>query len=410
LSGLGIATEIADGRIEGTRLQPEFHGLLNDLQVAAAQALFEHETGVLVAPTAFGKTVVGAWLIARRQTDTLVLVHTRQLMDQWIRRLEEFLQPPPGTIGQIGAGKKHATGLVDVAILQSLIHRGEVNEAVEHYGHVIFDECHHISARNFELVARAARARYITGFSATVERRDGHHPIIFMQCGPVRHRVTVEKQQATDLLTRIVRVRATGFVLADALARLNSLTIHDVYDCLIHDEQRNQLIIADALLCLQKGRWPLILTERREHLKYLAESLSSAVPNLVVLTGGMTQKQRQAKIADLQQSAPRVVLATGRYLGEGFDDQRLDTLRLALPISWKGTLAQYAGRLNRACPGKHDVEIYDYADLEVPMLKRMFQRRSGGYKRLGYSMHECDDDAYGRSTRTRVDGCRNIVS
>jgi superfamily II DNA or RNA helicase len=388
LKSLNIATEILDGRIEGVRLETEFHGLLNDLQAVAAQTLVEHETGVLVAPTAFGKTVIGAWLIARRQANTLVLVHTRQLMDQWIRRLEEFLQPPPGTIGQIGAGKKRPTGLLDVAILQSLIHRDDVSDAVERYGHVIFDECHHISARNFELVARAAKARYITGFSATVERRDGHHPIIFMQCGPVRHRVTVEKQQANDQLTRTVLVRATDFFLPDALARLNSLTIHDVYECLIHDEQRNQLIIADTLLCLQKGRWPLILTERREHLKYLAESLASAVPNLVVLTGGMTQKQRQTKIADLQQSAPRVVLATGRYLGEGFDDQRLDTLLLALPISWRGTLAQYAGRLNRTCPGKHEVEIYDYADLEVPMLKRMFQKRSGGYKRLGYTMHE----------------------
>jgi len=235
-------------------------------------------------------------------------------------------------------------------------------------------------------VTRAAKARYVTGFSATVERRDGHHPIIFMQCGPIRHRVTVEKQQASDRLTRTVRVRKTGFVLPDALARLNSLTIHDLYECLIHDEQRNQLIIADALHCMQKGRWPLILTERREHVKYLAGFLASAVPNLIVLTGGMTQKERGVSIKNLQESAPRLVLATGRYLGEGFDDQRLDTLLLALPISWKGTLAQYAGRLNRACPGKLEVEIYDYADLEVPMLKRMFQRRSGGYRRLGYSM------------------------
>ena len=305
-----------------------------------------------------------------------------------INRLDGFLKPQPGTIGQIGAGKDLGTGLVDVAILQSLIHKGEVNPLVEKYGQIIVDECHHIPARSFEQVASAVKARYVAGFSATVERRDGHHPIIFMQCGPVRHRVAVERQQASDGLTRAVRVRKTSFLLPDALAQLKSLAIYDVYESLIHDEQRNQMIVADALFCLERGCCPLVLTERREHLEYLAQYLAPVVSNLVILTGGMGQKQRKAAISNLQQEGPRLVLATGRYLGEGFDDDRLDTLLLAMPISWKGTLAQYAGRLNRTRAGKREVTIYDYADLEVPMLKRMFQRRLRGYKRLGYVTQE----------------------
>jgi superfamily II DNA or RNA helicase len=388
LQALGVSAGMDDRRTHGSNLQVQFHGELNELQTEAAEALLKHETGVLVAPTAFGKTVVGAWLIARRQVNTLVLVHTRQLMDQWVNRLDGFLKPQPGTIGQIGAGKDLGTGLVDVGILQSLVHKCEVNPLVEQYGQIIVDECHHISARSFEQVARAAKACYVTGFSATVERRDGHHPIIFMQCGPVRHRVTVERQQTSDHLTRAVRVRKTGFLLPDALAQLKSLTIHDVYEGLIHDEQRNQMIVADALSCLERGCCPLVLTERRDHLGYLAQCLGPVVSNLVILTGGMGQKQRKAAMSSLHQEGSRLVLATGRYLGEGFDDDRLDTLLLAMPISWKGTLAQYAGRLNRTRHGKHEVTIYDYADLEVPMLRRMFQRRLRGYKQLGYVTHE----------------------
>ena len=388
LEALRAPVVIDDKRVQGSPLHLQFHGELTELQSKAAEGILKHDTGVLVAPTAFGKTVVAAWLIARRGVSTLVLVHTRQLMDQWVNRLELFLKPPSGALGQIGAGKKQETGLIDVAILQSLIHQQSVNPVVERYGQIIVDECHHISARSFEQVVRAAKACYVTGFSATVERKDGHHPIIFMQCGPVRHRVTVAELQASDPIARTVQVRKTAFVLPDALAQLRSLTIHDAYESLIHDERRNQMIVADALLCLENGGCPLVLTERRAHLEDLVRRLAPVVSNLIVLTGGMSQKQRKAAISNLKQEGPRLVLATGRYLGEGFDDDRLDTLLLALPISWKGTLTQYAGRLNRSRQGKHTVTIYDYADMEVPMLRRMFERRRRGYRQLGYEMRD----------------------
>lgn len=214
-----------------------------------------------------------------------------------------------------------------------------------------------------------------------------------MQCGPIRHRVTVKTQQASDQIERLVLVRRTGFTLPEALKDLMSLTIHDVYESLIHNEQRNHKIVSDALSCIREGFNPLVLTERREHLDLLTKLLEPEIPNIVVLTGGMNQKQRKAAALSLRQEGQRLVLATGRYLGEGFDDDRLDTLLLALPISWKGTLAQYAGRLHRIREGKRLVTIYDYADLEVPMLKRIFQRRLRGYKQLGYKMDEAFTDS-----------------
>jgi len=388
LQTLGVATELDDKRTRGTSVEAQFHGNLNERQTEAAEALLKHESGVLVAPTAFGKTVVAAWLIGHRKVNTLVLVHRCQLMDQWIRRLNEFLKPPPGIIGQIGAGKKSETGLIDVAILQSLIHEHEVNPVIQQYGQIIVDECHHISAPMFEQIARATKARYIVGFSATVERKDGHHPIIFMQCGSVRHRVSIAGLQASDQMTRTVRVRRTGFLLPDTLAQLKSLSIHDVYESLVDDEHRNKAIVKDILSSLEEGRSPLLLTERRSHLEYFTQALAPLVPNLIVLSGGMGQKKRKEAISNLQNEGPRLLLATGRYLGEGFDDDRLDTMFLAMPISWKGTLAQYAGRLNRIRPGKTELTIYDYADLDVPMLKRMFQRRLLGYRQLGYSIND----------------------
>jgi superfamily II DNA or RNA helicase len=271
-------------------------------------------------------------------------------------------------------------------MLQSLIHGDDVDAVVDQYGQIIVDECHHISARSFELVARAAKAKYVAGFSATVERKDGHHPIIFMQCGPIRHAIPMGKQQSCDSIERRVLVRPTGFVLPGNLADLKSLKIHDIYEALACHSERNEMIAADAIACVNEGRWPLILTERRQHLEELMRRLRPAVPRLIVLAGGMTQRQRLEALGHLRQDGARLVLATGRYLGEGFDDDRLDALLLAMPISWKGTLAQYAGRLHRIRTGKRDVVIYDYADTDVPMLKRMFQRRLAGYKKLGYAL------------------------
>src|SRR5690348_1143329 len=251
-----------------------------------------------------------------------------------------------------------------------------------------FDECHHLSAASFELVARRAKARYVLGLSATVGRKDGHHPIIFMQCGPVRHRVDAKQQAAARPFSHQVFVRPTGFRQLSLSQPDMRLEFHELYEELLHDGTRNQMICADVLGTLGEGRWPLVLTERVEHIEALAKLLSP-VANLIVLHGGQSKKDLKAamtRVSENPADAQRVILATGKLVGEGFDDARLDTLFLALPISWRGTIAQYVGRLHRLHEGKQGVRVYDYADLNVPMLSRMFDKRCRGYEALGYAI------------------------
>jgi superfamily II DNA or RNA helicase/very-short-patch-repair endonuclease len=389
LSGLNIKTVVRDQRNPGQPLKATFQGELRPEQIVAAQAMLAHDTGVLAATTAFGKTVVAAWLIAKRGVNTLVLVHRRQLQQQWIERLSTFLGMPVRVIGRIGGGRKKPTGLLDVGVTQSLVRNGVVDDLVGNYGHLIVDECHHLSAQSFEQVARQAKAKFVTGLSATVMRKDGHHPIIFMQCGPVRYRANSKERVAAHPFKHTVMVRPTDFrPLRPANPNVRQ-QFHELYEELIADEERNQLICHDLIQTLREGRSPLVLTERNEHLNSLTKQLAPEVRHLVVLRGGMRKKELDAisaRLAAIPADEARVILATGRYVGEGFDDARLDTLFLTLPVSWHGTIAQYVGRLHRLYDGKREVRVYDYADLNVPMLARMFDRRGRGYEAIGYKM------------------------
>ncbi|NQV24158.1 MAG: DEAD/DEAH box helicase family protein [Rhodopirellula sp.] len=389
LADLKIQVITHDERFCGCPIDLSFQGELRPEQKTAVRKLLEHDTGVLSATTAFGKTVVAAWMIAQRGVNTLVLVHRRQLLDQWVERLSEFLGVPPKDIGRIGGGRNKPTGRVDVATIQSLVRKGEVKDCVADYGHVIVDECHHLSAHSFELVARRTKARYVLGLSATVARKDGHHPIIFMQCGPVRHRVNAKAEAIARPFQHAVIVRPTGF---RPLLEANSdqrIQFQNLYRELIADGDRNEMIRKDVLQSVREGRSPLVLTERREHLESLAASLDADVDHVVVLQGGTGIKESRAiadRLASIKPDEQRVLLATGRYIGEGFDDSRLDTLFLTLPVSWHGTIAQYVGRLHRLHKGKTEVRVYDYADLNVPMLSRMFDRRCQGYEAVGYTV------------------------
>ncbi len=389
LSDLNIKTVIRDQRNPGRHLEVTFQGELRPEQTIAAQAMLAQDTGVLAATTAFGKTVVAAWLIAQRGVNTLVLVHRRQLQQQWVERLSTFLGIPVRGIGRIGGGRKKLTGQMDVAVIQSLVRNGVVDDLVGDYGHVIVDECHHLSAQSFELVARQAKAKFVTGLSATVSRKDGQHPIIFMQCGPVRCRSNTKQQAAAHPFEHTVTVRPTDFRPLRSANPNVRRQFQELYEELIADEERNRLVLQDVLQSLREGRSPLILTERNEHLDSLAKQLEPEVRHLVVLRGGMRKKELDAisaRLAAIPTEEARVILATGRFVGEGFDDARLDTLFLTLPISWHGTIAQYVGRLHRLYDGKREVRVYDYADLNVPMLARMFDRRCRGYEAVGYRM------------------------
>ena len=350
LSDLHVDTVVRDERNAGKCLDVEFQGELRPEQKVAAETLLAHETGVLSATTAFGKTVVAAWLIAQRGVNTLVLVHRRQLLEQWVERLSAFFGMSPKNIGKIGGGRKKATGVLDVAVIQSLVRKGVVDNRVAEYGHLIVDECHHLSAQSFEQVVRRAKAKFVMGLSATVQRKDGHHPIVFMQCGPVRYSVDAKAQAAAHPFEHTVHVRPTSFRPLGAADPDARIQFHDLYTELIADDARNYLICDEVVQAIRDGRSPLILTERNEHLDCLANLLSPSVRHLVVLRGGMGKKDLRAtidRLAAIPQDEDRVLLATGRYVGEGFDDARLDTLFLTLPVSWRGTIAQYVGRLHR---------------------------------------------------------------
>lgn len=389
LNAMNVRTEIRDERNLGKTLDISFTGTLTPEQERAGEVMLAYDVGVLAATTAFGKTVLAAWLIARRGVNTLVLVHRRQLMEQWVERLGQFLDLETTQIGRWGGGKKKLTGRIDIALLQSLVRKGEVEDLVAEYGHLVVDECHHLSAHSFELAVRRAKARFVTGLSATVTRKDGHHPIVFMQCGPVRHRVDAREQAARRPFSHEVLVRPTGFVPPGEAEEDKRREYQRLCDALVVADSRNAMIVAEVAAAVRAGRCPLVLTERTSHLEALADQLRGAVPHVVVLRGGSTKKILNAALEQLR-SVPedegRVVVATGRFIGEGFDDARLDTLFLAMPVSWRGTVAQYAGRLHRLHHGKRVVRIHDYADLEVPMLSRMFERRCAGYEAVGYTI------------------------
>jgi superfamily II DNA or RNA helicase/very-short-patch-repair endonuclease len=389
LGQLGVGITILDERFQGEPVEAAFHGDLRPDQQRAAEALMPHDIGVLAATTAFGKTVVAAWLIAERRVNTLVLVHRRQLLDQWVERLSTFLNVPQKAIGRIGGGRNKPTGRIDVAVIQSLVRRGVVDDRVGTYGHLIVDECHHVSAHSFEQVARRAKSRFVLGLSATVTRKDGHQPIIFMQCGPIRHRVDAKAQAALRPFRHSVIVCPTSFAPAATEAADARVEFQALYTALAENDVRNRAICDSVVEAVQTGRSPLVLTERHEHLERLAALLSGRVRHIVILRGGSGKKARQAvvdQMAAIPVTEERVLLGTGKYIGEGFDDARLDTLFITLPISWRGTIAQYVGRLHRLHDGKRDVRVYDFADLNVRMLSRMFDRRCRGYEALGYEI------------------------
>jgi len=297
------------------------------------------------------------------------------------------LDVPPSHVGIIGGGKRKPSNMIDVALIQSLVRKNVVDDCVANYGQLIVDECHHLSAVSFEAVARGSKAKYVLGLSATVTRKDGHHPIIFMQCGPIRHKVSAKNQAKLRPFSHRVIVRHTSLQMPTLHAE--KPTIQKLYAAIATDEGRNAMIVEDVAKALSAGRNPLVLTERKDHTAFLAEKLSHLCTHVIVMVGGQSAKRR-AEIANQLASIPegetRLLIATGRYIGEGFDDARLDTLFLTMPISWHGTLAQYAGRLHRLHHAKTDVIIYDYADHAIPMLARMADKRLSGYGKLGYRL------------------------
>jgi len=380
----GIRCDLRDERCLGDALDVAFAGTLRLDQDSAMNAMLHHDAGVLCAPTAFGKTVTAAAMIARRGVNTLVLVHRTELLKQWQERLQSFLAVGKGVVGTIGGGKAKPTGKIDIAVMQSLSRQGEVNPLVEHYGHVIVDECHHVGAVSFDAILKRTKAKYVLGLTATPIRRDGQQPIIFMQCGPIRHTAARPVSAPHDL-------RVTARLLPNRIDLPPEAGIQDVFRHLASDPERTEVIGAEIQSAFNEGRNVLVLTERTEHLDAIVAVLSGKIPSPFVLHGRMSKKQRatvMSNLASLPPDAPRVLLATGKLIGEGFDHPPLDTLILAMPISWKGTLQQYAGRLHREHATKTDVHIIDFVDRDHPALLRMWDKRQHGYRAMGYRIAE----------------------
>ena len=375
-----IRCELRDERFSGDPLNVSFAGRLRSDQEQAVSAMLRRDIGILCAPTAFGKTVTAAALIARRGVNTLVLVHRTGLLKQWQERLQAFLGAEKGVIGTIGGGKSRPTGRIDIAVMQSLHRQGETNEIVENYGQVIVDECHHLSAFSFEAIMKRVRSKYVLGLTATPIRRDGRQPIIFMQCGPMRH-VAARPEgapQSLDVIPRYLPAKIPMPVDAG---------IQEVFRCIANDTNRVMAIADEVASAFERGHKVLVLTERTDHLDAIAAALANRVPTLFTLHGRMSKKQRTALVSELDSmppDAPRVLLSTGKLIGEGFDHAPLDTLVLAMPISWKGTLQQYAGRLHREQADKTRVRVIDFVDTGHPALLRMWDKRRRGYQAMGY--------------------------
>ncbi|MDT3669654.1 MAG: DEAD/DEAH box helicase family protein [Aromatoleum sp.] len=379
-----IGCELIDERYAGSPLDVAFAGTLRLDQEFAVAAILRHDAGVLCAPTAFGKTVTAAAMIARRGVNTLVLVHRRELLKQWQERLQSFLGVGKGVLGTIGGGKAKPTGKIDIAVMQSLSRQGEINPLVENYGHVIVDECHHLSAESFEAILKQTKARYVLGLTATPIRRDGRQPIIFMQCGPTRHTAAKPLSAPHDLAV-------TPCTLHKRIDLPQEAAIQDVFRHIAGDPERTAAIATEIENAYRQDRKVLVLTERTEHLESIEAALNGKVSALTVLHGRLAKKLRATLIAELEAlppDAPRVLLATGKLVGEGFDHPPLDTLVLAMPVSWKGTLQQYAGRLHREHATKTDVRIVDFVDTGHPALLRMWDKRQRGYRAMGYRIAE----------------------
>lgn len=408
----GVEVGIEDKTNPGQRIDVEFMGSLYEEQQRAIEALEAHRCGTLYATTAFGKTVTAAALIARKKVNTLILVHTKALLDQWRERLEEYLstdfQPEEHhkgrgrrkkfqQFGALSSIENTLNGKIDIALLQSCMSDNEVKPFVHHYGMVIVDECHHAPAVNFERVLREVNARYVYGLTATPIRKDGHQPIIFMQCGEIRYAADSKSQQAQQSFRRLLIPRFTSHRNLKA----DGGNYAQVIDELIENESRNKLILDDVASNLSEGRTPIILTARTAHVDLLAEECRKICPNVIRLVGNDSAKAKRevmAQLSHVPDDEPLVVVATGKYVGEGFDLPRLDTLMLALPVSWKGLIAQYTGRLHRNYPGKTETRIYDYIDLRVPICDSMYRKRLHGYKAVGYSIAIANEGLFAEPT------------
>ncbi|MBM3332625.1 hypothetical protein FJY68_12400 [candidate division WOR-3 bacterium] len=391
LSSAGANVSVVDKRERLKRMRVEFRGALTPEQANALRVLSKHEFGVFVAPPGAGKTVVACALVAARRTPTLILVHRQPLVEQWRSRLTQFLDVAEEGVGLVSGTKKRTTGRVDIAMLQTLSRAPDLGEALPYYGQVIVDECHHIPALSFEQVLKQLPARFVLGLTATPYRKDGLQKIIHFQCGPIRHEV--RSLEIGEVPKRVV-VRETGFSIPEEAGP--RAPFHVVWHFLVRDAARNEKIAGDVVQALLQNRVPLVISDRREHLQSLCEVIqmqsSGADIRVFKLDGEVPLTARMKLMSELRAAIDRkqkaCLVSTASLVGEGFDLPALDTLFMALPISFKGRVVQYAGRLQRPSEGKKDVLVYDYVDSRCAIALKMYRNRLRAYRYMGYTVEE----------------------
>lgn len=401
LEEAGIPYKKTDHRESGRKIEVTFVGELRPEQKEASEAILKHDIGILGAATAFGKTAVGAYLIAARKVNTLVLVHNTEIMKNWVEDFEKFLmvdeEPPEyktptgrikkrkSVVGRMYAGHNSVTGIIDVVMISSLGKNGEINQLVKDYGLVIMDECHHGASQTAEEVLNEVNAKYVYGLTATPKRDDGQEAIIFMQFGPIRYRYTAKDRAKEQGIEHFVYPRFTRLVHPDG----ERIKINDAYKLARESEIRNKQIVADVSICLENGRTPLVLTKFKEHAAVLFDMLKDSADHIYLLQGGKRAKERdliRKQMKEVPENETIILVAIGQYIGEGFNYPRLDTMMLTTPIAWEGNVEQYTGRLHRDFEGKQEVIIYDYVDSHIRVLEKMYHKRLRAYKKIGYEI------------------------
>lgn len=401
LNASDIPYDIADERQRGKSIKVNFNGNLYPEQEIAVADLMKYDNGILSAATAFGKTVVGAYLIAQKKVNTLVLVRNTEVLKNWLEDLTRFLDideelpeytTPKGRIkrrkdiiGKLHSSSNTLTGIIDVAMITSFGKVGDINPAVKDYGMVIIDECHHAAAETDEAVLMAVNAKYVYGLTATVKRDDGQVKSVLFQIGPVRYTYSAKDRALKQGIKHYVYPRFTRSVDLNE----DKHSISEIYQLVVNDKIRNKRIVEDAIMCVQDGRNPIVMTKYIEHAELLYQQLQDKAEHVFLLRGGKSSKERDAirlKMNSIPDNESVIVVAIGKYIGEGFNYPRLDTLLIAMPIAWEGNVEQYAGRINRDYTGKRDVIIFDYIDQHIGVFDRMYHKRMHTYKCIGYEI------------------------
>lgn len=396
-----IPYEIDDKRYNGHEIHVDFHGTLRDNQRSAVEHLIKYDNGILSAATAFGKTVVCCNLIACKKVNTLILLESSSLVEQWVKAIENFLliheelqtyktktgilKVRKSNIGVLHGAKDTTTGIIDVAMVGTLYSKGKFHPRLQEYGMVIIDECHHAASDTIQHILQEVKSKYVYGVTATPIREDGLDKINYMLIGPIRF-VYSSKERATEQgIEHLVYPRFTRIVSPIT----KKLDINEAYELLRDDYSRNNLIIEDAKKCIDQGRCPVILTKYTMHAELLYKKLDGYAKNTILFLGSMSTKEKRSvleKLNTIPKEESILLIATGQLIGEGFDYPRLDTLIMASPIAGETVVEQYAGRLNRDYEGKENVIIYDYIDMHIPVFDRMYSKRLRAYKKIGYQL------------------------